>query len=51
MNKKGKIPSSTLRFFGAALGAIGFLLLAQQQSVVGAVFVGIGSVLIAAGGS
>lgn len=51
MDKRGKIPPSTLRFFGAALGSIGFLLLAQQNTVIGSVFIGIGSVLIAAGGS
>jgi len=51
MNTTAKIPPSTLRFFGALIGSIGFLLLAQQNNLIGTVFVGIGSILIAAGGS
>ena len=52
MNKKGKLHLVTrfsIRITGAIVGAIGFFLLAYQQTVLGTALVGIGSLLIAAG--
>ena len=50
MNKIGKINAFTLRILGAILGSIGFLLVAYQKPILGTALIGIGSVLIAAGG-
>ena len=50
MNKKAKINLFTLRIIGAAIGSIGFFLIAYQKTIIGTALVGIGSVLIAAGG-
>lgn len=50
MDKSGKINSFALRIIGAIIGSIGFLLLAYQKQILGTIFIGIGSVLIAAGG-
>lgn len=50
MNEKGKVPISfSIRIAGAIIGAIGFFLLAYQQTVFGTALVGIGSLLIAVG--
>lgn len=50
MTKKGRIFTKFLiRIFGAIVGAIGFLLLVYQQTVLGTALVGIGSLLIAVG--
>ena len=50
MDKIGKISPFMLRILGAVLGAVGFILLAYQKQILGTVLIGIGSVLIAAGG-
>ncbi|MDP1693977.1 MAG: hypothetical protein Q8L34_00375 [Candidatus Woesearchaeota archaeon] len=39
----------TIRLVGAVVGAIGFILMAYQQTVLGTALVGIGSLLIAVG--
>ena len=50
MDKQGKIFTPfSLRILGAITGAIGFFLLAYRVTTLGTAFVGIGSVLIAAG--
>ncbi len=50
MNTKGKIFTGfILRIIGAIIGSVGFLLLAYRQTVLGTAFIGVGSVLIAAG--
>ena len=52
MAKSGKIAMLfVLRMVGAIIGAIGFFLLAYQQSVLGTAFIGIGAFLIAVGES
>ncbi|HLC72666.1 MAG TPA: hypothetical protein VJH37_03730 [Candidatus Nanoarchaeia archaeon] len=38
-----------IRLLGAVIGAIGFILMAYQQTVLGTALVGIGSLLIAVG--
>jgi|GEM_PF-2917136 len=43
---KGKF---LIRLAGAVIGAVGFLLLAYQQTVFGTALVGIGSLIIAVG--
>ena len=50
MNKFGKIDLFTLRIIGAVIGSIGFFLIAYQKTILGTALIGIGSVLIAAGG-
>jgi len=51
MRKQGKLDVSlTLRLIGATLASIGFFLTALKQPIFGAIFMGIGSVLIALGG-
>ena len=50
MNKEGKIFTGfTIRIIGAVIGAVGFLLLAYQQTILGAALIGLGSLIIAAG--
>lgn len=50
MAKSGKILTSfSIRIVGAIIGAIGFFLLAYQQTVLGTALIGIGSLLIAVG--
>jgi len=49
MDKLRKLNAFTLRILGAVIGSIGFLLLAYQKQILGTVFIGIDSVLIAAG--
>ena len=50
MNKKAVIFTPfKVRIIGAIIGAIGFLLLAYRQTVLGTSLIGIGSLLIAAG--
>ena len=50
MDKLGKINPFLLRIIGALFGAIGFIFLAYQKQLFGTVLIGIGSILIAAGG-
>ncbi|MBI2671539.1 hypothetical protein HYX16_01255 [Candidatus Woesearchaeota archaeon] len=50
MDKKAKFNSFILRILGAAIGSLGFFLIAYQKTILGTALVGIGSVLIAAGG-
>ncbi len=50
MDKLGKINLFALRILGAIIGAVGFIFLAYQKQLLGTVLIGIGSVLIAAGG-
>ena len=50
MNKTTKIDLFSLRIIGAIIGSIGFFLIAYQKTILGTVLIGIGSVLIAAGG-
>ena len=50
MNKKGKaFTGFTIRIIGAIIGAVGFLLLAYQQTIFGTALIGLGSLLIAVG--
>ncbi len=49
MNRSVKINLFSIRIAGAVIGAVGFILLAFRQNVIGTALVGIGSVLIAAG--
>ncbi|MBI1973092.1 hypothetical protein HYS50_03735 [Candidatus Woesearchaeota archaeon] len=50
MYKEGKIDIRFgIRIIGAIIGAIGFFLLAYQQTVIGTALVGFGSLLIAVG--
>ncbi len=49
MNKIGKINASSVKLIGAILGAIGFYLTAFDFRVVGAIFIGLGGVLLAIG--
>jgi len=41
----------TMRLVGATFGAIGFYLMAFNKPIIGATLLGIGGVLLAAGGS
>ena len=51
MNKKGTIITPfTIRIIGAIIGAIGFLLLVYRITILGTALIGIGSLLIVAGG-
>lgn len=48
--KQGSMESRlAVRLVGAALGSVGFFLLANRQTVIGTSLVGIGSLLIAVG--
>lgn len=50
MNKVGKILTGfTIRVLGAVIGAIGFFLLAYQQTILGTALIGFGSLIIAVG--
>ncbi len=50
MDEQGKVPMGfSIRIIGAIVGAIGFFLLAYQQTVFGTALIGIGSLLIAVG--
>ena len=53
MQKLGKIGSINpfaIRIGGAIIASIGFFLIAFQRTILGTALVGIGSVIIAAGG-
>ncbi|MEK6900744.1 MAG: hypothetical protein AABX37_00195 [Nanoarchaeota archaeon] len=48
--KEGKVSVGfAVRLIGALIGAIGFFLLAFQYPILGTTFIGVGSILIAAG--
>lgn len=50
MNKSGKLLTPFgIRILGAIIGAVGFLLLAYQQTILGTALVGFGSLIIAVG--
>ena len=50
--KTGKVDTPLLlRLIGATLSSVGFYLVAYNKQVLGAIFIGIGGVLIALGGS
>jgi len=49
MSKEGKA-SFVIRIIGAIVASIGFFLIAYGKNIIGTALVGIGSVLIAAGG-
>ncbi len=50
MVKQGKIFTGfVIRIIGAIVGSIGFILLADQQPIIGTALVGIGSLIIAVG--
>ena len=50
MNKIGNLNQFTIRIIGAIIASIGFFLIAFQRTILGTALVGIGSVIIAAGG-
>ena len=50
MDKDGKLNLFVLRIIGAVIGSLGFFLIAYQRTILGTALIGIGSVLIAAGG-
>ena len=52
MKKKGQIKTGLfLRLVGATLTSIGFYFVAFNQSVIGAILVGIGGIMMALGGA
>ena len=50
MIKSGRLSPFGLRIIGAIIASIGFFLIAYRQTIIGTSLVGIGSLLIAAGG-
>ncbi len=51
MNSSGKVDLFlAIRLGGAAIGAVGFILLAYQYQLLGTALIGIGSVIIAGAG-
>ena len=50
MNTQGKIDYFWVRILGAIIASIEFFLIAYQVQVLGTALVGMGSVIIAAGG-
>ena len=52
MTKKGRINTFlVLRLTGATITSLGFYLIAFNYTIIGAVFIGIGGILMAIGGS